>query len=279
MIITSMINRKGGCGKTTSTLMLAQIFSEIYEQRVLVVDLDSQANSSIYLGQKDFTGFIDAMINQETIVCPFEHTIFDVLIDPAFDIHRAIFNAEAFDKIDFIPAFANLATGEELIRSNAVIQQQFLLKNQLEKIKDEYDYCFLDCGPSLSIININALAASDYYLVPINSDFYSLDGWNQVRDVADQVRGYNPKLELLGCFMTIHSKNYGVDQYIRNAMKNVFPQDFIDIQIRRGTQANEFTLAHEKMISGKRFKSGKEQEYGICNDYIRLGEHIWRKMQ
>ena len=200
--IISFLNNKGGVGKSSTVQALAYILSNSYKRKVLIVDIDPQANTTITLGNTDFmdllkqkTGIIK---DQESLI-----SIEDLVINNSIDIHEAIKHT-SIHNVDIIQALPTLAAVEESLKADIRTPQQFRLRNQLAKLHDnEYDYVLIDCGPSLSILNINALVASDEVFIPTQVDSGSLWGVTMtINELIKPVRSYAPGLTLGGIFVT-----------------------------------------------------------------------------
>ncbi len=181
--VISISNQKGGVGKTTTTGAIAAGF-KIKGFKVLCVDLDSQSNLSFSAGA-------------ETEDCP---TIYEVLKDEvktSFSIQRT----ESFDII----ASNILLSGIELEFTQT--GREFLLKEALSSVKDKYDYIFIDTPPALSILTVNAFTASDYIIIPMLSDIFSLQGIAQLSETIKRVKTYcNPNLKIEGILLTKYNK-------------------------------------------------------------------------
>ena len=200
--IISFLNNKGEVGKSSTVQALAYILSNSYKRKVLIVDIDPQANTTITLGNTDFmdllkqkTGIIK---DQESLI-----SIEDLVINNNIDIHEAI-KQTSIHNVDIIQALPTLAAVEESLKADIRTPQQFRLRNQLAKLNDnEYDYVLIDCGPSLSILNINALVASDEVFIPTQVDSGSLWGVTMtINELIKPVRSYAPGLTLGGIFVT-----------------------------------------------------------------------------
>lgn len=181
----AIFNQKGGVGKTTTNINLAACLA-IRGKRVLVLDIDPQGNTTSGIG-----------VTKRNL----KNTVYNILIDKNYDPRKAIIKTN-IENLDLIPASVDLAGAEvELVgmegRENA-------LKVGLEKIKDDYDYLFIDCPPSLGLLTINSLAAVDSVLVPIQCEFYALEGVSQLVSTIELVkRSLNPKLEIQGVILSM----------------------------------------------------------------------------
>ncbi len=166
----SILNIKGGVGKTTSTINLASTLAE-EGKKVLIVDIDAQSNSTMLFKAYD----IDAL------------SVSDILLDKNINVEDVIKGTD-FDNIDVLPSNISLAFTEKKILLDVTRNQQNRLKKALEQVEDKYDYCLIDCPPSLNMITINALVASDEVIVPIKIDKFALDGLGYLLDSIDEVK-------------------------------------------------------------------------------------------
>ena len=166
--VISIANQKGGVGKTTTTINLSACLAEA-GKRVLVIDMDPQGNTTSGLGiEKDEA----------------ENTIYEVILRTV-DIKDAIIK-DIFDNLDIIPSNVNLAGAEiDLID---VDNREYILKDSLAEVKDNYDFIILDCPPSLSMLTVNAMTASNTVLVPIQCEYYALEGLSQLIHTVNLVR-------------------------------------------------------------------------------------------
>lgn len=183
--IIAIANQKGGVGKTTTAINLSACLAEA-GQRVLTVDFDPQGNATTGLGFEK--GYMDK-------------TVYELLVGEC-QIDECIIK-EVQDNLDILPSDVNLAGAEiELLDTEG---KESLLKNELEKVAKNYDFVIIDCPPSLSLLTINALTAADTVLVPIQCEYYALEGLSQIMQTIDLVRKkLNPKLELEGVVFTMY---------------------------------------------------------------------------
>ena len=188
--IISLVNQKGGVGKTTTSINLSSSLGHL-GKKVLLIDLDPQSNATTGLG-----------IERPNI----KKSIYNVIINEC-DIKDAIIKTP-FKNLSFIPSVIDLAGSEmELFQAsmqdkNFVMAKQ--LKNQIDKIKDRYDFIIIDCPPSLSTITVNALSASDSVLIPVQCEFYSLDGVNLLlKTILSVQKSTNPNLDIEGVLLTM----------------------------------------------------------------------------
>ena len=178
MRIFAVANQKGGVGKTTTTISVGAALAEM-GRRVLIIDLDPQGNATTGLG-------VDAR--------RFEHSMYDVLLN---DMPMAdVVEATGFANLFLAPATLDLAGVEQEL--SAVISRETRLKRSLESVDGEFDYIMIDCPPSLGLITINAFSAATDILVPVQSEFYALEGLSQLTKIVDLVqKNLNPSLRIL----------------------------------------------------------------------------------
>ena len=181
----AIFNQKGGVGKTTTNINLAACLA-LKGKKTLVLDIDPQGNTTSGLG-----------VSKRGL----EDTVYNILVDKDYDIRNAIIKTDV-ENLDLIPASVDLAGAEvELVQ---VDQRETALKKGLEQIKGDYDYIFIDCPPSLGLLTINSLAAVDSVLIPIQCEFYALEGVSQLVSTIDLVKkSLNPELEIQGVILSM----------------------------------------------------------------------------
>ncbi len=185
--IISVVNQKGGVGKTTTTVSLAAFIGK-KRKKVLMIDLDPQGNATSGLG-----------IDKSEI----ENSTYDVMVNDV-PISEAIVESSA-NNVDICPTNINLA-GAEVELVGAMSREQ-ILKNAIEEVADNYDYIFIDCPPSLGILTINALTASNNLIIPIQGEYYALEGLSQLVDTVNKVKKkLNKNINILGVVLTMFDK-------------------------------------------------------------------------
>ena len=198
----SIFNIKGGVAKTTSTANLGACLSQ-QGYKVLLIDIDPQAN---------LTKLFKAYSMDEL-------SISDVLLDKTLDISKVIKNTD-FKNIDIIPSNITLTFTEKSILIDNTRSQQNRLSKALSELNNKYDFCLIDCPPSLNMITVNALCASDEVLVPIKIDKFALDGLEYLLESIDEIKDeFNPSLSFKGCFITMDSATT-VNRLIKKELKN-----------------------------------------------------------
>lgn len=218
--IITIANQKGGVGKTTTAINLSACLAEA-GQHVMLVDFDPQGNASSGLGVE--TG-------------DYEHTVYDMMAEEAELDECLVKNIQ--DNLDVLPSDMNLAGAE--IEFQEVENKETLLKRYLDKVRDDYDFILIDCPPSLNILTINALTAADTVLVPIQCEYYALEGLNQVLKTVELVkRKLNPQLELEGVVFTMYDARTNLSLQVVESVKNNLNQTIYKTIIPRNVRLAE----------------------------------------
>ncbi len=216
----AVVNQKGGVGKTTSTVNLAAtVAAKGYN--VLLVDIDPQGNATSGLG-----------INKREL----EKSSYDVLIN-SMQVEKAMIKTD-FTNLWVLPSSMNLAGAElELVDMN---RRESKLKNSLALVKDSFDFIFLDCPPSLGLITLNALCSADTVLVPIQCEYYALEGLSQLMSTIRQVkRLYNPLIDMEGVLLTMFDGRLNLTHQVVNELKRFFPRKVYNTVIPRNVKLSE----------------------------------------
>lgn len=216
--IIALANQKGGVGKTTTTINLGAYLAA-GKRSVLIVDLDPQGNTSSGLG-----------FRKEDL----EHDLYDVMVD-GLKAHTII-QKTSVDGLSLLPASGVLAAAEiELVSAS---RREYRLKDALADLK--YDYILIDCPPSLGILTLNGLTAADSLIIPVQAEFYALEGLGQLVQTVQRVRkALNPALELLGVVLTMHNGRTSLSTQVHEEVKRHFPDKIFDTVIPRNVRLAE----------------------------------------
>lgn len=238
----SVLNIKGGVAKTTSAINVAAILAE-EGNKVLVVDVDAQSNLTMAFKSYD----IDDL------------SVSDVLLSKSVEVNEVIKETE-HENIDILPSNISLAFAEKKILVDVTRSQQNRLKRILDKLEDKYDYCIIDCPPSLNMITINALVASDEVIVPIKIDKFALDGLEYLLESIDEIKEeFNPSLQFKGCFVTMDTSTT-VNKEIKKALKEILKDKMFDTSIRQNVTVTEASFEQIPVVNYKK-NSNASKDY------------------
>jgi chromosome partitioning protein len=218
--IFTVANQKGGVGKTTTTVNIAAALS-MGGLRVLVIDLDPQGNASTALGvpHRDTAGIYQVLMGDATIT-------------------SVIQKVAGFPALDCVPSNSSLANAE--VNLVSMVARELRLKEALDEIFPNYDYIFIDCPPSLGLLTINALAAARELLIPIQTEYYALEGLSQLLETYGVVKKrLNAKLDLSTIILTMFDGRTRLSNDVAANVRAHFPKELIDIPIPRAVRVSE----------------------------------------
>ena len=218
--IICIANQKGGVGKTTTAVNLSACVAQL-GKRVLLADIDPQGNATSGLG-----------VNKNKL----DLSVYDVLINDV-DAAEAIQDT-MIDTLKLLPSCVELA-GAEVELVNLLAREQ-RLKNAIAPIRDRYDYIFVDCPPSLGLLTLNALTMADTLLVPIQCEYYALEGLSQLMNTVKLIRrSLNPHLEVEGVVLTMYDSRTNLSQQVVGEVKRFFKNKVYDTIIPRSVRLGE----------------------------------------
>ncbi len=245
--IITVVNQKGGVGKTTTCVSLTSALKEM-GQRVLLCDFDPQANATSGMG-------VDKSLSLG---------VYDVLLNDIEPEKRIVSTRYG----DVLPSSKGLAgAGVEMV---AIQDREHLLRRALEKLVPKYDYIFVDCPPSLELLTLNALCAADSALVPVQSEYFALEGLSDLIYTIRAVRrGLNPQLELEGVLLTMYDSRTNLAMQVAEEVKRYFPGKVYATVIPRNVRLSE-APSHGKPISAyDRSSRGAEAYAALAKEFLR----------
>ena len=245
----SLANQKGGVGKTTSAVNIAAAVGSL-DKRVLLVDLDPQGNSTSGVG-----------VQRRTV----KTSSYDVIIGNAKASDAVV--DTGFKNLSLIPSQIALAGAEfELIDME---KRELLFRDALEEIKNDFDYIFVDCPPSLGILSINALAASSGVVIPMQCEFYSLEGLSQLMLTIKQVKKlYNPSLEITGILITMFNGRLNLSAQVLDEIKKYYADKLFKTTVVRNVKLSEAPSFGEPIIYYDKGSKGARAYMDIAKEIL-----------
>jgi chromosome partitioning protein len=218
--IIAITNQKGGVGKTTTAINLASCIA-IAERSTLLIDMDPQANATSGVG-----------VNPEDN----ENTSYEVLVGDV-EASQAVIKT-AVPNLDLIPSHIRLVGAEvELVSKSA---REYKLKHALGALKEKYDYIFIDCPPSLSLLTLNALTAADSVLIPIQCEYYALEGLSQLLNTIHLVqKNLNKSLQIEGVALTMYDNRLNLSNQVAAEVRDYFKEKVYKTEISRNVRLGE----------------------------------------
>lgn len=247
--IVAIANQKGGVGKTTTAVNLAASLG-VLEKKVLLIDADPQANATSGLG----------LVVEEVEIGTYE------VLEQTVKASQAIQKTES-PNLDIIPAHVDLVAAEIEIVDNE--NREYLLKGSLAEVKDQYDYIIIDCAPSLGLITLNALTAADSVIIPIQCEYFALEGLGKLLNTIKGVQQHHNKdLDIEGLLLTMHDSRLRLSNQVVDEVHSHFPQMVFDTIIQRNVRLSEAPSFGEAIIAYDADSKGAENYLNLAREFL-----------
>ena len=252
--VIAIANQKGGVGKTTTAINLGACLA-VAEKRTLIIDVDPQGNATSGMG-----------IERGEL----EHSVYDVLVEGAAvaDVARREVH---FPYLDMVPSTRDLVGAEvELVNTEG---RELVLRRQLEGVREEYDYVLVDCPPSLGLLTLNTMAAADSVMIPIQCEFYALEGLSQLLNTVRLVqRNLNQHLEIDGVLLTMFDQRLNLSKQVADEAKEYFGDRVFQTVIPRNVRLAEAPSFGKPIVLYDILSTGAQAYLALAREIIKRDE-------
>jgi len=255
--VISIANQKGGVGKTTSAINLAASLAAI-EHSTLIIDIDPQSNTTSGLG-----------IESKTV----ENSIYEVMVD-GVKMSETICKTE-LEYLELVPSHINLVGAEiEMVDRN---QREKILLNAVDEVKDNYDFIIIDCPPSLGLLTINSLTSSDSVLIPVQCEYFALEGLGQLLNTIKIVRQHmNPDLEIEGVLLTMYDTRTRLSNQVADEVKRYFDDRVFSSVISRNVRLAEAPSFGKPAILYDASSVGAKNYLSLAREIIQQNKKLFK---
>lgn len=246
--IVSLANQKGGVGKTTTSMNLAASLA-VLEKRVLLVDADPQANATSGLGFEQS-----------------EHNTYSVLTGSS-QPHEAVFQSADLPYLHLMPSHINLVGAETELPT--IERGQFRMKEALDSLRPHYDYIIIDCQPSLGLTTLNALTASDSVLIPVQTEYFALEGLGKLLNTIRSVQSrFNPQLAIEGFLFTMYDSRLRLANQVVSDVRTHFGAQVYETIIGRNTRLSESPSYGKPVILYDAMSTGAANYMNLAKEFL-----------
>lgn len=271
-VTISVVNQKGGVGKTTTTVNLGAALADM-GKRVLMIDIDPQSNLTTHLGMgqagTDGSDLTDTEVTDSAELSEVDYesvgpTIYDVLRDQ-MPLQEVIVNRS--ENLDLVPSSLFLSAAD--LELGGVIGRELLLKKALASVIDQYDVVLIDCPPALGLLSLNALAAVEQVIVPVQSEYLALHGVRQLLDTVDQVKSvYNPSLSVGGVLICLHDSRRKLARAVADTIRAYFGDLVFETIIRSNVSLAEAPASGQTIFEYAPRSTGADDYRTLAKELI-----------
>ncbi len=253
--IIAIANQKGGVGKTTTAINLSAALA-LLDKKVLLIDADPQANATSGLG-----------INEDDL----DSGLYDCLIEPS-KIRTSIISTDV-PNLDLLPSTIDLVGAEiELVNKE---KRENVLKKALKKVRDDYDYIFIDCLPSLGLITINALTAAHSVIIPIQCEIFALAGLGKLKSTLSAIKEqYNEKLSIEGILLTMYDKRLRMANMVAEELKEMVSDYVFKTIIHRNSKVGESPSVGKPVIMYDATSTGAVNFLNLATEFLKINDDL-----
>ena len=256
--IIGIANQKGGVGKTTTAVNLAAALG-VLEKRVLIIDADPQANATSGLGLEEV-----------------RFSTYN-LLDHSADVEECIRRTTS-PNLDIIPSHIDLVAAEiELVDRE---EREYMLKKALDTVRDQYDYIIIDCAPSLGLITVNALTAADSVIIPIQCEYFALEGLGKLLNTVKNVQKiHNPDLGIEGLLLTMYDSRLRLSNQVVEEVNSHFPEMVFETIVSRNVRLSEAPSFGESILMYDAESKGAIQYIQLAEEVLLRNENNSKKLK